>query len=57
MRLARTPRKVFIVRLTSPDFSGDVAISFCLRGREGWLDGSFKRDLEAVRKIGAGKVA
>lgn len=29
------------------------AISFCLRGRDGWLDGSFMRHLENVREIGA----
>lgn len=28
------------------------AISFCLRGRDGWLDGTFETHLENVRKIG-----
>lgn len=29
------------------------AISFALRGRDGWLDGSFETSLETVRNIGA----
>ena len=29
------------------------AISFCLRGRDAWLDGSFRAKLESVRAIGS----